>query len=739
MLKGGGGGLGSGINLNRQIISSLSSNVVLPRFNNAMARGRGSNGIGAKIAIIGDSTDVMGFTGGIPQGWGARLCNQLESSGVCNASFESGFVRAATAYTDSRMTVGSSWTPDAAITSIGGDTYKASTTTNAFVFRPSTPVDTMRIQYITQPGGGIISLSWSQNSSGVDLGTVSVSTDGAAGVGFLQLNIGSLQAPPCELRVKYVSGGQVNFVYMEAWDSTRQPVQFLAFGLGGSDSADWSDDTNAYSWLPAMVAHAPDVIILGSLVNDMGVTDLDPSLWASYVADSQTRMMEIIDAFRAAVPDIDVIIRTQNPQNPSATNPDPRRPIAYQDLYVSMVRGLASTYNGILVDVYNAVGSYAAGSSLPSNFYVDTWVHLSATGCSMIANQMSVPLTLSVGAGNGYTPSPFIDSINLGTDLKLRNTTILKVPASGGLALGLSAVPNGGTWSIGLGENTCNTGGGQSNVATGYNSLSTAGFKINNTTYGHETGLIITTGNNNTIIGNSVGSTTLTTGSRNLLVGVNSQVTTPASSTSDFINLGNTIRGNSERSTTAGLHIVGAESLLGSLMGANFNITTDNTIPLINSGVTVTISSSSTTTVTVASTTGVRAGMLLKQGTLSSVITSVTNSTTLVVADNLAWAAAAAVAGTKFMLTRIAVTNASISLTTAAGGVYTGTSKGGTAVVAASQVYSACTAASKVALLTLDAAGTADTFAQQNLYLNLTTPQGAAATADVYVYGIPMV
>ena len=40
----------------------------------------------------------------------------------------------------------------------------------------------------------------------------------------------------------------------------------------------------------------------------------------------------------------------------------------------------------------------------------------------------------------------------------------------------------------------------------------------------------------------------------------------------------------------------------------------------------------------------------------------------------------------KFILRRIVVTNASISLSTAAGGVYTAASKGGTAVVAAARL-----------------------------------------------------
>mgnify|MGYP000535348209 CR=1 FL=1 len=87
----------------------------------------------------------------------------------------------------------------------------------------------------------------------------------------------------------------------------------------------------------------------------------------------------------------------------------------------------------------------------------------------------------------------------------------------------------------------------------------------------------------------------------------------------------------------------------------------------------------------------------------------------------------------KYLITKIVVTNASISLTTAAGGVYQTTSKGGTAIVANSQVYSALSATTTALNLTL---AINRTYTLDNIYLSLTTAQGAAATADVYVFGV---
>ena len=92
----------------------------------------------------------------------------------------------------------------------------------------------------------------------------------------------------------------------------------------------------------------------------------------------------------------------------------------------------------------------------------------------------------------------------------------------------------------------------------------------------------------------------------------------------------------------------------------------------------------------------------------------------------------------KYIIRRIVVTNASTSLTTAAGGIYTATSKGGTAVVAAAQAYTTLTGATLFLDLTLNTSGSANITVKSsipNLYLSLTTAQGAAATADVYIYG----
>lgn len=93
---------------------------------------------------------------------------------------------------------------------------------------------------------------------------------------------------------------------------------------------------------------------------------------------------------------------------------------------------------------------------------------------------------------------------------------------------------------------------------------------------------------------------------------------------------------------------------------------------------------------------------------------------------------------TKFLITGIYVTNASLSLTLAAGGFYSGAGKGGTVLVAAVQVYSALTAAGILLQATLAAGATGNAFAQSSIFFSLTTAQGSAATADIYVFGVDL-
>lgn len=85
-------------------------------------------------------------------------------------------------------------------------------------------------------------------------------------------------------------------------------------------------------------------------------------------------------------------------------------------------------------------------------------------------------------------------------------------------------------------------------------------------------------------------------------------------------------------------------------------------------------------------------------------------------------------------ITNVFTAKGSISMTTAAGGVYTAGSKGGTAIVAAAQTYTGLAGATTdVVTCTMAATPTVS----GTIYFSLTTAQGAAATGDVFVFGKP--
>jgi hypothetical protein len=84
-----------------------------------------------------------------------------------------------------------------------------------------------------------------------------------------------------------------------------------------------------------------------------------------------------------------------------------------------------------------------------------------------------------------------------------------------------------------------------------------------------------------------------------------------------------------------------------------------------------------------------------------------------------------------YSVSNVIFTNASTSLTTALAGVFTAPAAGGTAIVA-NAALSALTGSTVVSQRTVAATAAQ---AGQNLYVNVGTAQGAAATMDVFVYG----
>lgn len=110
-------------------------------------------------------------------------------------------------------------------------------------------------------------------------------------------------------------------------------------------------------------------------------------------------------------------------------------------------------------------------------------------------------------------------------------------------------------------------------------------------------------------------------------------------------------------------------------------------------------------------------------GALSAIDLNVANN------DN-----AMSIEATRYRIDKVVFENASTSLTTATAGVFTGAGASGT-TIAADQVLSALTAATKFKDLTLQAIAGTDTFTSGTIYIRSGTSQGGAATSNVFVVG----
>ena len=85
-----------------------------------------------------------------------------------------------------------------------------------------------------------------------------------------------------------------------------------------------------------------------------------------------------------------------------------------------------------------------------------------------------------------------------------------------------------------------------------------------------------------------------------------------------------------------------------------------------------------------------------------------------------------------YRVTEILVTNASVSMTNADGGFYSQAAKGGTAIVLATQIYTALTGAT----VQLDLPIAVVMSGLTSVFFSLTGAQGGAATADIYISGL---
>lgn len=525
---------------------ALFNTPLLPKFEAKLQSYRGLNSGRVRVLIMSDSTGDGGVAPDV--GWPYQLANIFNNAGIKaghNSEFSGLFGNHAT-----RISVGAGWAPDSLATTVGGDPHKNSTTTNPITFTPTLPISHCRVWFKTEPGGGDI------NVAVAGLTPVQVSTNAALGISSLTWNSGTTTFVNTTCTTTRVSGGPVTVIGFEAWDNGG--VSIINTSLGGSAVGAWSSQATAISWLNGVLAINPDLVIMAPGINSMPAVSL-----GTY----QTQIETIVNALQAA--GIEVLMLTPVPQNP--TDGSHNNSVATQDGYVNVNRSVAAAANIPVADVYGYFKSYAWSSAADYARYVDTWVHPKYNGYAAISGLVYSFLTANSMAGNSQDQNMNPASVNVLTDYKIRGGINLGRGATNTVTVGVTGATNStSTASTYIGDLAGNlASSGQNMTAVGKGALSTGSLagKLNNTAIGFENlkactgsnntalglqaGLLVTSGTDNTILGYKVGSTVLTTGSRNLLVGTSNAITTPALGTNDWLSIDDVIVG-SKTAPTAG-------------------------------------------------------------------------------------------------------------------------------------------------------------------------------------------
>jgi len=215
----------------------------------------------------------------------------------------------------------------------------------------------------------------------------------------------------------------------------------------------------------------------------------------------------------------------------------------------------------------NTAIGYQAGSALTVG-YLDTFIGYQAGntavsgfqnvliggGANLTANNCFLTVAIGQGAygcsgdvsiGQGVQSSSHNSSGGGNAGIGNLALQALTGGATNNTALGFHAgqTITTGSHNVAIGESAFSVGAltGSFNVGVGNNSAASITSGASNTIVGAFAGNHITTGSSNLILGQNVANVTLLTGSNNILLGTTTGVDTPASGTSNYLNIGNAV------------------------------------------------------------------------------------------------------------------------------------------------------------------------------------------------------
>jgi hypothetical protein len=229
----------------------------------------------------------------------------------------------------------------------------------------------------------------------------------------------------------------------------------------------------------------------------------------------------------------DIAIGFQALQNTGGDNLD-NIAIGFQSLQ-SNTTGEANVASGIKAMQSNTTG----GGNVASGFLA---MQNNTTGINNVASGSEAMLSNSTGSNN--VASGTDAAFSNGSDTGNNNVAI------GNEAFGFDSDGIRGTDNISIGDTSAQ------DITTGNSNVAVGSFSLG----------MLTTGNANTVLGDNVASTTLVSGSNNILIGTGSAVDTPTATTNNFLNIGNLIYGvNIGTAASPGMVGIGTTSPMSEL------------------------------------------------------------------------------------------------------------------------------------------------------------------------------
>lgn len=296
-----------------------------------------------------------------PARWAARMRTlDADVDYVLNAFIgNNGSGASITSYRDD-IAVGSGWS--AVSNSLGGGYWDNSTTLDALSWTPGFAFDKIKVYWLRSTGYATVD---------VEVDGVSATTFSTAGAsGFQSTEIDATGDATSVISIKRTGvGANARIALIEAWDSAASIVKVWNCGVSGARASTINLTTNPWSYRNALVAAAPDAVIV-----DIGTNDTASVTPAAFKADLQG----FIDAVK---PIADIVLRRFVSRNPASVDYETQLAIAdavvelaeLNDLPWVNMWDLFGTYDETSAKYFDSTHLLAIGYDEEAEFEFQAW------------------------------------------------------------------------------------------------------------------------------------------------------------------------------------------------------------------------------------------------------------------------------------------------------------------------------------------------------------------------------